>query len=87
MKKKEIMGVICLFAFGITIINALTLVAFGFSEVSMDNTNTSGHEKAFDPGSMNLSVKPGETSMNMLMELGLKVTLCLRTNPDTESSR
>src|SRR5664280_159795 len=60
MKKKEIMGVICLFAFGITLINALTLVAFGFSEVSMDNTNTSGHEKAFDPGSMNLSVKPGD---------------------------
>jgi len=26
----------------------------------MGNTSTSGHEKAFDPGSMNLSVKPGD---------------------------
>ncbi len=57
MKKK---GVIRLFAFGIELINALTLVAFGSSETSMGNTSTSGYEKAFDPGSMNLSVKPGD---------------------------
>ena len=54
------MGVVCLFAFGIAIIIALTLVGFGSSEASMGNTSTSGHEKAFDPGSMNLSVKPGD---------------------------
>ena len=53
------MGVVCLFAFGIAIIIALTLVGFGSSEASIGNTSTSGHEKAFDPGSMNLSVKPG----------------------------
>ena len=53
------MGVVCLFAFGIAIIIALTLVGFGSSEASIGNTSASGHEKAFDPGSMNLSVKPG----------------------------
>ena len=53
------MGVVCLFAFGIAIIIALTLVGFGSSEASMGNTSASGHEKAFDPGSMNLSVSPG----------------------------
>ena len=57
MKKK---GVICLFALGIVLINALTLVAFGSSETSMGNMSASGYEKAFDPGSMNLSVKPGD---------------------------
>jgi putative endopeptidase len=57
MKRK---GVVCLFAFGIALTIALTLVAFGSSGPSMGNTNTSGHEKAFDPGSMNLSVKPGD---------------------------
>src|SRR5271157_1151442 len=56
MKRK---GVICLFAFGIALTIALTLVAFGSSEASMGNTRTSGQEKVFDPGSMNLSVKPG----------------------------
>ncbi len=45
--------------FGI-VINTLTLVAFGSPETSMCNTSTSGNEKAFDPGSMNLSVKPGD---------------------------
>jgi putative endopeptidase len=45
--------------FGI-VINTLTLVAFGSLETSMCNTSTSGNEKAFDPGSMNLSVKPGD---------------------------
>ncbi|WP_292389928.1 M13 family metallopeptidase [Methanosarcina sp. UBA5] len=53
-------GVICLFAFGIVLVNALTLVVFGFSETSMSNISTSEKEKAFDPGSMNLSVKPGD---------------------------
>jgi putative endopeptidase len=57
MKRK---GVICLFAFIIVLINALTLVAYGSSETSIGNMSTSGHEKAFDPGSMNLSVKPGD---------------------------
>ena len=57
MKRK---GVICLFVFAIALINALTLVAFGSSETSIGNTSTSGHEKAFDSGSMNLSVKPGD---------------------------
>ena len=57
MKRK---GVVCLFAFGIGLIIALTLVAFGSSGPAIGNTSTSGHEKAFDPGSMNLSVKPGD---------------------------
>src|SRR5208337_3955907 len=57
MKRKR---VIYVFAFGITLIIALNLVAFGFSETSMGNTTISGYEKAFDPGSMNLSVKPGD---------------------------
>lgn len=53
-------GVVCLFAFGIAVIIALILPAFGSSEASMGNTSASGHEKAFDPGSMDLSVKPGD---------------------------
>ena len=57
MKRK---GVIGLFALSIVLINALTLVAFGSSETSMGNMSASGYEKAFDPGSMNLSVKPGD---------------------------
>ena len=57
MKRK---GVIRLFTFSIALIIALIPVAFGSSETSMCNTSTSGHEKAFDPGSMNLSVKPGD---------------------------
>jgi putative endopeptidase len=57
MKRK---GVICLFAFGIALINSLTIIAFGSSETSLCNRNTSGHEKAFDPESMNLSLKPGD---------------------------
>jgi putative endopeptidase len=58
MKRK---GIIYLFAFGITLINALSLVAFCSPETSMgSSTRTSGHEKAFDPGSTNLSVKPGD---------------------------
>ena len=57
MKRK---GVICLFVFAIALINALTIAAFGSSETSMGNMSTSGYEKAIDPGSMNLSVKPGD---------------------------
>ena len=57
MKRK---GIIYLFAFGIALILALIPVAFGSSETLMCNTSTSGNEKAFDPGSMNLSVKPGD---------------------------
>ena len=57
MKRK---GVIRLLAFAIVLVNTLTLVAFGSSETSMGNTSTSGHEKAFDLGSMNLSIKPGD---------------------------
>ena len=57
MKRKR---VIYVFVFGITLIIALNLVAFGFSETSMGNTTISGYEKAFDPGGMNLSVKPGD---------------------------
>ena len=53
-------GVICLLVFGIALIITLKLVAFGSSETSMANTTISGYEKAFDPGSMNLSVKPGD---------------------------
>jgi len=53
-------GVICLLVFGIALIITLSLVAFGSSETSMANTTISGYEKAFDPGSMNLSVKPGD---------------------------
>lgn len=60
MKKKGIVRVICLFAFGTALINALTLVAFSFPEASMGKMSTSGCEKAFDFGSMNLSVKPGD---------------------------
>lgn len=52
-------GVICMFGFGIVLINALTVVAFSSSEASMENTSTSEDGKAFDPGSMNLSIKPG----------------------------
>ena len=46
MKVKEI---ICLFVFGIVLINTLTVLAFGSSEISIGNTNTSVYEKAFDP--------------------------------------
>ncbi len=53
-------GVICQSVFGIALIIALAFVAFGSSEASTGNTNTSGHEMAFDPVSMNLSVKPGD---------------------------
>ena len=53
-------GVICLLVFGIALIITLNLVAFGSSETSMANTTISEYEKAFDPGSMNLSVKPGD---------------------------
>src|SRR5208283_3297634 len=57
MKRKR---VIYVFAFGITLIIALNLVAFGSSETSMGNTTSSGYEKAFYPWSMNHSVKPGD---------------------------
>ncbi|AKB44379.1 M13 family metallopeptidase [Methanosarcina vacuolata] len=53
-------GVIGLFAFGIVLVNTLTLVAFGSSETLRSNMSTSEKEKAFDPESMNLSVKPGD---------------------------
>jgi putative endopeptidase len=53
-------GVICLFTLGIALIIALNLVAFGSSETSMGNKTISGYERAFDPRSMNLSVKPGD---------------------------
>lgn len=56
MEKK---GVINLFAFGIVLVNALTIVALGSSE-TLSSTSTSEKEKAFDPESMNLSVKPGD---------------------------
>src|ERR1035437_516840 len=57
MKGKRIIYV---FAFGITLIIALNLEAFGSSETLMGNTTISGYEKALDPGSMNPSVKPGD---------------------------
>ena len=57
MKRKR---VIYVFAFGITLIIALNIVAFGSSETSMGNKTIAGYEKVFDPGSMNLSVKPGD---------------------------
>ncbi len=57
MKRKR---VIYIFAFGIALIITLSLVAFSSSETSMGNKTISGYEKAFDPGSMNLSVKPGD---------------------------
>ncbi|MCC4766201.1 endothelin-converting protein [Methanosarcina sp. DH1] len=57
MEKKRVIG---LFAFGIVLVNALTLVAFGSSETLRSNMSTSEKEKAFDPESMNLSVKPGD---------------------------
>jgi putative endopeptidase len=57
MKRK---GGICLFSFGIALIITLNLVALGSSETSMGNTTISGYEKAFDPGCMNLSVKPDD---------------------------
>jgi putative endopeptidase len=53
-------GVMYLFASGIVLFSILTIVAFGSSETSMGNMNTSGSEKAFDPGSMNPSVKTGD---------------------------
>jgi putative endopeptidase len=57
MKRKR---AIYIFAFNIALIIALSLLAFGSPETSMGNTTTSGYEKAFDPGNMNLSVKPGD---------------------------
>lgn len=57
MEKKRVIG---MFAFGIVLVNALTLVAFGSSETLRSNMSTSEKEKAFDPESMNLSVKPGD---------------------------
>lgn len=57
IKRKEV--IICLFALSVFLINALAIVTYGSPESLMCNTSTSGHEKAFDPGSMNLSVKPG----------------------------
>lgn len=57
MEKKRVIG---LFAFVIVLVNALTLVAFGSSEILRSNMSTSEKEKAFDPESMNLSVKPGD---------------------------
>jgi putative endopeptidase len=57
MKKK---GVLYLLVFAIALIIAITIDAFGSSENSTGNTSTSGYEKAFDPGNMNLSVKPGD---------------------------
>src|SRR5208283_5793842 len=56
----KIKKVICLFAFSIALIISLSLLAFGSSETSMVNATISGYEKAFDPGGMNLSVKPGD---------------------------
>lgn len=53
-------GTVCLFAFGIALTILLAIVAFGSSEASTGNTSTSGHEKAFDPSSMNLSINPGD---------------------------
>lgn len=57
MKRK---GAVFLFAFGIASTVVLTIVAFGASGVSTGNTSISENEKAFDPGSMNLSIKPGD---------------------------
>jgi len=57
MKKN---GIISLFTFGIVLVNALTIVASGSSETLRSNMSTSEKEKAFDPESMNLSVKPGD---------------------------
>ncbi len=48
---------ICLSVFGTALIIAS---AWASSGASINTTITSGHEKAFDPGSMNLSVKPGD---------------------------
>lgn len=53
-------GIVNLLAFGVVIIYILTVVASGSSKTSPCNTSTSGQEKAFDPESMNLSVKPGD---------------------------
>jgi hypothetical protein len=47
MKRKR---VICVFAFGIALIIALSLATFGSSETMMGNTTISGYEKVFDPG-------------------------------------
>lgn len=57
MKRK---GALCLFAFAIALTTVLTIAAFGSSEASTGNASASGHEKAFDPGSMNLSINPGD---------------------------
>lgn len=50
-------GVVCLSVFGMALIIAL---AIGSSEASIENTSLSAQVKAFDPESMNLSVKPGD---------------------------
>ncbi|MDQ1282485.1 MAG: putative endopeptidase [Euryarchaeota archaeon] len=50
-------GVVCLSVFGMALIIAL---AIGSSEASIENTSVSAQVKAFDPESMNLSVKPGD---------------------------
>jgi putative endopeptidase len=69
MKRKR---AIYVFAFGITLIIALNLVAFGSFETSMDNATISGYGKAFDPGSMNLSVKPGDDFYEYVNGAGIK---------------
>lgn len=43
----------------IALVFALALIASNLTQASADNSNISGQGKAFDPGSMNLSVKPG----------------------------
>lgn len=44
----------------IALIIALAFVAFDLSIASANSPNATGQEKAFDPGSMNLSVRPGD---------------------------
>ena len=60
MKTYEKNERIYVFAFGITLIIALSLLTFGSPETSIGNTTISEYEKAFDPEGMNLSVKPGD---------------------------
>ncbi len=69
MKRKR---VIYVFVFGITLIIALNLVAFGSSETSMGNKTISGYEKAFDPGGMNFLVKPGDDFYEYVKEAWIK---------------
>jgi putative endopeptidase len=56
----KIKGFICLTVFGIAILIALALMVSCSAGATIDSGSLQVQEKAFDPGSMNLSVNPGD---------------------------